>query len=214
MTNRFYSIRDFANITADTLNQYRSKKQSQALKLTPVMDSADSQVGYDVFLSHSSKDKDLAKKIVYFLETQRGFSVYVDWEEDKGISRNAAAKAVRKAMDKSKCFIVLRTKNSENSSWVPWEMGYFDKKTNHTAPNNNDQIFINDKMGVLFVKEDDMEAENFKNEEFWKEYIFLDKDTLASFIASGANYAKKFIKTDTAIKSGNEGNPTKFYGVN
>ena len=90
------------------------------------LESGDS---YDIFLSHSYLDKVQVLSLVK-LFNKHHFSVYVDWIEDKQLSRNnvnvQTADLLRERMKQSKCLSYLTTKNIVNSKWCPWELGYFD----------------------------------------------------------------------------------------
>lgn len=82
-----------------------------------------------VFVSHSSADKAAARKLADWLMEQ-GVNVYFD-EHDQ-VLRAAAASGEDKAivqcihdgLDKSTHAICVISKNTTNSQWVPYEMGY------------------------------------------------------------------------------------------
>lgn len=83
----------------------------------------------DVFLSHSSADKDALPKVIGFLE-KHGAKVYVD-KADKELPQKTSAETGVKLKERiSQCpkFIVLVTANSKNSRWIPWELGIADEK--------------------------------------------------------------------------------------
>ena len=88
---------------------------------------------YDIFLSHSSLDKKLVLTLVD-LFNEAGYSVYVDWIEDKQLDRSNVnkdtAQTLRGRMNHSKGLAYVATSNSTNSKWCPWELGYFDGKKN------------------------------------------------------------------------------------
>jgi hypothetical protein len=84
---------------------------------------------YDIFLSHSSLD---AKEILglKLLIEELGYSVYVDWIEDKQLDRTNVTKEtaaiLKERMQNCKCLFFATSNNSPNSVWMPWELGYFD----------------------------------------------------------------------------------------
>lgn len=84
---------------------------------------------YDIFLSHSSLDKDLVLTLIK-LFNDAGYSVYVDWINDyeldrSNVSKNTAS-ILKMRMQQSRGLSFLTTQNSTNSKWCPWELGYFD----------------------------------------------------------------------------------------
>lgn len=110
---------------------------------------------HDIFLSHSYMDQDLIKGIVDYLEGF-GFSVYVDWIEDKQLDRTCVtaetAKTLRAKMGLSKSLLYAFTENATTSCWMPWELGYFDGKNGRAA--------------VLPIKKTPSSADTYKGTEF------------------------------------------------
>jgi hypothetical protein len=83
----------------------------------------------DVFLSHSSLDKEALPKAIGFLEAH-GAKVYID-KVDKELPKKTSAETGVKLKERIyQCpkFIVLVTANSKNSRWIPWELGIADEK--------------------------------------------------------------------------------------
>jgi len=84
---------------------------------------------YDIFLSHSYLDKDEIVSIISIIE-DLGFSVYIDWIEDKQLDRSEVtqetADILRKRMNQCKSLLFATSQNSPDSKWMPWELGYFD----------------------------------------------------------------------------------------
>jgi hypothetical protein len=84
---------------------------------------------YDVFLSHSFKDALAILGIKRMMESF-GLSVYVDWLEDPNLDRSnvnvTTARVLRERMDQSFSLVYAHSGNSGESSWMPWELGYFD----------------------------------------------------------------------------------------
>jgi hypothetical protein len=83
----------------------------------------------DVFLSHSSLDKEVLPKAIGFLEAH-GAKVYID-KVDKELPKKTSAETGIKLKERiSQCpkFVVLVTANSKNSRWIPWELGIADEK--------------------------------------------------------------------------------------
>lgn len=79
------------------------------------------------FLSHSSKDDDLVMGAVLVLENH-GASVYldkIDPELPPYTNKDTAAK-LKERIDQTRKFVLLASKNSQESKWVPWELGVAD----------------------------------------------------------------------------------------
>lgn len=79
------------------------------------------------FLSHSSKDDDLIPGAIRVLENH-GAKVYVDEidpEMPPYTSEKTAALLKTRICDTNR-FVLLASKNSKESRWVPWELGIAD----------------------------------------------------------------------------------------
>lgn len=124
---------------------------------------------YDIFLSHSYNDRAIIPALKAELE-KLNYKVYVDWIDDKLLSRDNVskdtAKVLQKRMKQSKCLIYATSEHSSNSRWMPWELGYFDG--------------IKDKMvGILPIKKYGNNFRNdFKGEEYLGLYYYIDKATI------------------------------------
>jgi len=173
MARRFYKKQDFAVPPSES--EIRLLKDRRE-RLSAMGEHAQ----YDVFLSHSTDDQTLIKCIRDALELGFNISVYVDWEEDAGTPRDEIADTVKDAMNRSKTFVVVKTDNSDGSSWVPWETGYFDNKDS-------------DRIGVLLIEDDDNEFshETFEHREYLKNYAILGPEDIVEFIDNGGSYILK-----------------------
>jgi len=84
----------------------------------------------DVFLAHSSLDKeDALPKAIGFL-MRHGAKVYID-KADKELPQKTSAETgikLKKRIAQCPKFIVLVTAKSKNSRWIPWELGIADEK--------------------------------------------------------------------------------------
>src|SRR5690348_11975689 len=79
------------------------------------------------FLSHSSKDDDLVIGAIRILEGH-GANVYVD-EVDPEMppyTSEKTAALLKQRINQSSRFVLLASKNSQVSKWVPWELGVAD----------------------------------------------------------------------------------------
>jgi hypothetical protein len=79
------------------------------------------------FLCHSHHDSRLAKSLQAFLHAN-GWEVYIDWDDttmpDRP-NRETAERLQAKIRDLD-WFLFLATRNSMQSRWCPWELGYAD----------------------------------------------------------------------------------------
>lgn len=83
------------------------------------------------FLSHSHRDRILAKGVQAFLQSQ-GWDVYIDWEDAEmpaKPNRQTAAR-IKDRIVRLDWFLFLATQTSTASRWCPWEIGYADGKKN------------------------------------------------------------------------------------
>lgn len=110
----------------DARQQYGSTLQANISLSEP---STNQSKKYDIFLSHSYRDKQdviVAKRLLEDFD----FDVYVDWHNDEELSRKAVtertAEILRSRMRDSKVLVYLITPNSKSSLWMPWELGFFD----------------------------------------------------------------------------------------
>jgi hypothetical protein len=206
MDRRYFNVNDFKDIKLN-LNESKASLESAAY------DSAGGkQKNYDVFLSHSTKDKVLIRQIKQYLEEENEISVYIDWDEDSGTNRDEIANVVREAMKISRNFLIVKTDNSDASSWVSWETGYFDNKNP-------------DRIGVLLVENETFTHKDFEHQEYLKSYEILGPDDIVTFIKDGVREliairrdndfrAGRLIVSPTGLIAGGDGasHSTKFYG--
>lgn len=84
---------------------------------------------YDIFLSHSVHDAEIVLGVRGLME-ELGYSVYVDWLDDPQLDRatvrSSTASLLRLRMKRCKALVYIHTRNSVDSKWMPWELGYFD----------------------------------------------------------------------------------------
>lgn len=102
-------------------NESVASMQAKAVSLN----SASAQV--TIFLSHSSKDRELLKPTISFLRSH-GVSVYVDWMDEgmPDVVSGETAKRIKAKIRDQKKFMVIVTENSKDSRWIPWELGFAD----------------------------------------------------------------------------------------
>jgi hypothetical protein len=139
---------------------------------------------YDIFLSHSSDDAREVGGLKLNLE-DFGYSVYVDWIEDPQLDRSnvtrSNAETLRKRMNQCKSLLYAFSENARTSTWMPWELGYFDG--------------IKGKVAVLPVVEGGRNS--FKGNEFVELYPYVDEAQM-----DGANTPKLWVNEsmDTYVR--------------
>ena len=131
-----------------SLNHYSTNE------FVTLAESAKSKTRFDIFLSHSYKDKEYIKGLFYEL-SKMGFSVYVDWIIDPYFNRSEVTKdtvtKIRKRMEQSKSLVYATSENASSSKWMPWELGFMDGDNRNCA--------------ILPIA--DYESDSFKGQEFF-----------------------------------------------
>lgn len=84
---------------------------------------------WDVFLSHAFADQELILAL-YRMLTSNGTKVYIDWIVDERLERSKAdattADLLQQRMRQCRRLLVALSPRVSKSSWIPWEIGYFD----------------------------------------------------------------------------------------
>lgn len=132
---------------------------SMLTKLSAVASSGPQE--FDIFLSHSVLDKEVILGILLSLEDM-GYKVYVDWVNDKQLSRDSVSKAtaelLRQRMRSSKSLFFATSSNSSNSKWMPWELGFMDGH--------------NKKAAILPISQ--LDTVEFSGQEYLGVYPYID----------------------------------------
>lgn len=148
------------NIKASGIN----KTAADSSLTESVKKARESDKTFDIFLSHSFLD---AKQILVIKDEieKMGYSVYVDWIEDKHLERDnvtkKTAKILQRRMNQCKSLFYATTENYQESKWMPWEMGYFDG--------------IKSKVAILPVLEIDPGDERYVGTEYLGLYPYVTK---------------------------------------
>lgn len=118
---------------------------------------------FDVFLSHSYEDRNFIPALKEKIENEFRYKVYVDWMEDTQLDREKVSKAtadiLRKRMRQCQYLFFVTSKNSSDSKWMPWELGYFDGFRPGNASilplldNPNDSFYGQEYLGLYPVVE-------------------------------------------------------------
>jgi len=101
----------------DIMEEFYGNKYIQTLK------------DFDVFISHAVSNAKVVDDVVQHLN-DLAMVAFVDWKSDKedlkrSKSNQYTADVLRLRMRQSKCLLLIRTKESDLSIWVSWELGYF-----------------------------------------------------------------------------------------
>ena len=151
------------------------------------MDTIENLKEYDIFLSHSSKDRELIVSLTHELN-HLGFTVYVDWISDREdmarVKANADMPRVLMArMKASRAFVLVLTDNAALSGWVTWEIGYYmstDKKLcvlDLAGPATKRPEFIQMHPSVSRKNEFLIVSENEKETEL-QEWLKMERPTI------------------------------------
>ena len=121
---------------------------------------------FDIFLSHSYADRNIIPNLKKALELM-GYKVYVDWINDRLLSREnvtkETAEILQKRMKQSKSLFFATSENSPSSKWMPWELGYFDG-------------YNSEKLGILVIRNKSNEI--YKGQEYLDLYPTIEKGNL------------------------------------
>jgi len=151
--------------TKSYLKNLSESIQRETRTFTSKVNDSKNKTSFDIFLSHSYKDKEYIKAL--FLElTNQGYSVYVDWIIDDHLQRNNVDKTtvehIRKRMKQSKSLIYATSDNASTSKWMPWELGFMDGETGRCV--------------ILPIT--DYEDSRFVGQEFLSVYPLVGKDNI------------------------------------
>ncbi|WFS69323.1 toll/interleukin-1 receptor domain-containing protein [Agrobacterium leguminum] len=113
-------------VTRAELRSFAAKKTSTEQQVIRKNASSRSLNG-STFLSHSSKDEDLVVGATIVLENH-GALVYTDEKDPEMPPYTTAETAalLKTRIRQTKRFVLLTSKKSKDSKWVPWELGVAD----------------------------------------------------------------------------------------
>lgn len=168
--------------TVDDLRKYHQRSAKSATTLHKSMEALLGEAStfvagrqYDIFLSHSIKDREAILGIKDMYEDQ-GKTVYVDWIEDKELDRakvNAeTAGILRQRMKASKSLVYVASNNAKMSVWMPWEVGYFDG-------------LKGGNVSIMPVEEGG--AGNFAGQEYLELYPVIEKVQVDKIVVTGVS---------------------------
>lgn len=124
------------NVTFFTASSVRARARNSAKQLgisvpdALLKEARRDETRYDVFLSQTVRDHDLVYGVYIILTEDLQLTVFCDWIDSESMDHSNVtprhARAVRNAMSKSTGFVFLDTQNSTQSTWMSWELGWFD----------------------------------------------------------------------------------------
>lgn len=114
-------------LTEGQLRDYSNRLRYDRIALANTK-SRDVHAQVTIFLSHSSKDRELAQGLVYYLASL-GIAVYVDWNDSDlpRVTNRETADKLKAQIKSNSLFMILATDNALESKWVPWEIGIADQ---------------------------------------------------------------------------------------
>lgn len=140
-----------------------------------------------VFLSHSSKDADMAIIVKTIIESM-DIPVYVDWLDAGlpiGVTANTA-RILRARIEENDLLLMLCTNNALESRWVPWELGFADgRKGTH-------------RVAVLEARRD---GETYRGSEYVDLYTKIRLPGVSSYFVGESRHATASADTVMDLKS-------------
>lgn len=117
------------------INSLRSASKYTTLSIESINESFrySSSKGKVAFLCHSHRDRDLIVGLQQKLK-ENGINLYVDWQDSNMPEKTnrITAEKLQQKIKEADYFLFLATKNSKESRWCPWEIGYADSVKNRS----------------------------------------------------------------------------------
>lgn len=141
--------------------EYRNINESYIRKVrTPYSEN------FDIFLCHSSRDIDEIVKLKSYLLKEYNKKAYVcevdDPQLDPAKANKDTAQTLQARMNASTELYFVLSKNTQNSIWMPWELGYFDG-----TKNKNIKIFP-------LIDDSEYEIFDFEGQEYLELYPLFE----------------------------------------
>ena len=144
---------------------------------------------YDLFISHSFKDKDLVVGLKHLFK-KAGYKVYIDWIDDAQLDRNRVneytASTIKNRMKSCKALTYVSTENTPSSQWCPWELGLGDGMLN--------------KVCILPVMKGDYKGQEYLSLYPYLRYAEYADKAVYDFWLYDQNDQKKYILLKTWIR--------------
>lgn len=120
---------------------------------------------YDIFLSHSYKDRVAVAGMVKYLKKQYGYEIYVDWIEDSTLDRSCVTKetanVIKTRMKNCKCLFYVTSENAPSSKWMPWELGLMDG--------------LKERVAICPLTREVYEADDYRGQEYLGIYPYISE---------------------------------------
>ena len=143
-----------------------------------------------------SEDAAVILGVKRILEKQN-LTVYVDWIDDPKLDRNkitaSTAEKLRQRMKQSKSLVYAHSLNSQESKWMPWELGYFDGLSGSivifpVAQNENDSFEGQEYIGLYpYI---DHAASDYRQSTPWINKGFAPRESLGRMDDATVNYRR------------------------
>ena len=123
---------------------------------------------YDVFLSHSYKDRVAVAGLVKYLKRQYDYEIYVEWIEDRTLDRShvtrKTAKTIKSRMKNCKCLFYVTSENAPSSKWMPWELGLMDG--------------LKEKVAICPLIREEASSDDYQGQEYLGIYPYISEATI------------------------------------
>ena len=123
---------------------------------------------YDIFLSHSYKDRIAVAGLVKYLKKQYGYEIYVDWIEDQNLNRShvtkETAKTIKSRMRNCKCLLYVTSENAPESKWMPWELGLMDG--------------LKDRVAICPLTREEYKTDDYCGQEYLGIYPYISENKI------------------------------------
>lgn len=163
-----FNINRFEKISRESLGTIVESAAQESARLNSEMycfSQFDDSKKYDIFLSHSYKDRVAVAGLVKYLKRQYHYEIYVDWIEDQDLNRSRVTKetaeAIKSRMRNCKCLFYVTSENAPSSKWMPWELGLMDG--------------LKERVAICPLTREVYEADDYRGQEYLGIYPYISE---------------------------------------
>ncbi|WP_297946636.1 TIR domain-containing protein [uncultured Fibrobacter sp.] len=163
-----FNINRFEKIASESRGKIVESVAQESARLNSEMycfSQFDDSKKYDIFLSHSYKDRVAVAGLVKYLKKQYGYEIYVDWIEDNTLDRSRVTKetanVIKTRMKNCKCLFYVTSENAPSSKWMPWELGLMDG--------------LKDRVAVCPLTREVYESDAYRGQEYLGIYPYISE---------------------------------------